>query len=44
MINQISIRTKMGWISVFENNGKIFKIKFGKVKKQSQSKILKKFN
>jgi O-6-methylguanine DNA methyltransferase len=43
MINQISIRTKMGWISVFENNGKIFKIKFGKVKKQSQSKILKKF-
>jgi len=43
MINQISIRTKMGWVSVFENNGKIFKIKFGKVKKQNKSKLLIKF-
>ena len=40
MIKKISIKTKLGWISAFENNEKIFKIKFGKVKKQSQSKIL----
>mgnify|MGYP001239569166 CR=1 FL=1 len=33
----------MGWVSVFENNGKIFKIKFGKVKRQYKSKILRKF-
>ena len=43
MIKKISIKTKLGWVSAFENNGKIFKIKFGKVKKQSQSKILKNF-
>ena len=43
MTNTISIKTKFGWISVFENKGKIFKIKFGKVKKQSQSKVLKNF-
>ena len=43
MIKKISIKTEFGWISAFENKGKIFKIKFGKVKKQSQSKILKNF-
>ena len=43
MIKKISIKTKMGWISAFENKGKIFKIKFEKVKKQSQSKVLKSF-
>ena len=43
MIKKISIKTNMGWISAFENKGKIFKIKFGKVKKQSQSKVLKNF-
>ena len=43
MIKKISIKTKFGWISAFENKGKIFKIKFGKVKKQSQSWVLKKF-
>ena len=43
MIKKISIKTKLGWISAFENNGKIFKIKFGKVKKQSQSQVLKNF-
>jgi len=41
MIKKISIKTEFGWISAYENNGKIFKIKFGKVKKQSQSQILK---
>ena len=39
----MSIKTELGWISVFENRGKIFKIKFGKVKKQSQSQVLKNF-
>ena len=43
MIKKISIRTEFGWISAFENKGKIFKIEFGKVKKQSKSQILKKF-
>ena len=33
----------MGWVSAFENKGKIFKVKFGKAKKQSQSKVLKNF-
>ena len=36
MINKISIATKMGWISAFENKGKIFKITFGKEKEQIQ--------
>ena len=43
MIKKISIKTKIGWISAFENEGRIFKIKFGKTKKQSQSKVLKNF-
>ena len=28
MIKQISIKTKIGWISAYETNGKVFKIKF----------------
>ena len=40
MINQISTKTIFGWISAFENHGKIFKIKFGRLKKQKKSKIL----
>ena len=43
MIKKISVKTELGWVSAFENKEKIFKIKFGKVKKQSQSQILKKF-
>ena len=43
MIKKISIKTEVGWVSAFENNGKIFKIKFGKVKKQVKSRILKNF-
>ena len=43
MINQISIKTKVGWISAQENKGKIYRIKFGKTKKQKKSKILNKF-
>ena len=43
MIKQISVKTKFGWISAFEENDKIFKIKFGKHKNRSTSKNLKKF-
>ena len=43
MIRQISIKTKFGWISAFEQNNKIFKVKFGKYKNKSTSKNLKKF-
>ena len=42
-IKQISIKTKFGWISAYENRGKIFKIKFGKLNKQRKSKILENF-
>ena len=43
MIKKISIKTKLGWISAFENNRKIFKVKFGKLDKQIKSSILEKF-
>ena len=43
MIKQISIKTRVGWISVFECKGKIFRIKFGKLKKQIKSRILVNF-
>ncbi len=43
MISKISIRTRVGWISVFEKEGKIFKIIFGKLKNQIKSKILDNF-
>lgn len=43
MIRQITFNTKIGWISAFENKGKIFKVKFGRLKKQKKTKILKKF-
>ena len=43
MIKKIPIKTSLGWVSAFENKGKIFKIKFGKVKKRSKSQILNNF-
>ena len=43
MISQITFNTKVGWVSAFENEGKIFKVKFGRLRKQKESKILKKF-
>jgi len=43
MINQISTKTRFGWISAFENHGKIFKVKFGRLKKQKKSKTLEIF-
>ena len=42
MVNAISIKTKLGWVSAYENNGKIFKIRFGKIKKQIPSNVLNK--
>lgn len=43
MLNTISIKTKMGWVSAFESKGKVVRIKFGKEKKQKKSQILKMF-
>ena len=43
MISKISILTRVGWISVFEKEGKIFKIIFGKLKNKIKSKILDNF-
>jgi len=43
MINHISTKTRFGWISAFENHGKIFKIKFCRLKKQTKSKTLENF-
>tara|TARA_B100001765_G_C19342497_1_gene266726 strand:+ start:54 stop:506 length:453 start_codon:yes stop_codon:yes gene_type:complete len=40
MTKQISIKFKFGWVSVFENRGRIFKVKFGKLNKQTPSKVL----
>ena len=42
MVNAISIKTKLGWVSAYENNGKIFKIRFGKIRKQIPSNVLNK--
>ena len=39
----MSVKTELGWISAFENNGKIFEVKFGKHKNKSVSKNLKRF-
>ena len=43
MIKQISIKTKFGWISAFEENNKIYKVKFGKCRNKSTCNNLKKF-
>tara|TARA_Y100000590_G_scaffold201185_1_gene228639 strand:- start:1772 stop:2224 length:453 start_codon:yes stop_codon:yes gene_type:complete len=43
MIRQISIKTRLGWISAFEKKDKIFRVKFGKVQNKSVSKNLKRF-
>jgi len=40
MIKKISIKTKFGWISAFEEKKKIFKIEFGKTKKFKPTKNL----
>ena len=43
MSKQISIKTRFGWISAYENEGKIFKINFTKLKKQKKTKVLENF-
>ena len=43
MIKQISIKTQFGWISAFEEKGRIVKVKFGKTRKKSISNNLRKF-
>ena len=43
MIKQISIKTRLGWVTAFESKEKIFKIKFGKSKREKKSKILLRF-
>ena len=43
MQTKVSVKTKFGWISAYEHNGKIFRIKFGKEKKQNPTKTLNKF-
>ena len=43
MIKIIYIKTKLSWISAFENNRKIFKVKFEKHENKSVNKNLKKF-
>ena len=43
MIKQISIKTRFGWISAFEKNDKIIRIKFGKYKNKLITKNLKIF-
>ena len=43
MTKQMSIKTRFGWISAYENKGKVFKIKFGKSKKQDIGKLKKNY-
>ena len=39
-MNSLSFKTRFGWISAFEEKGKIVKIKFGKHKNKNISKNL----
>ena len=43
MTKQISIKTRFGWITAFEEKGRIVKVKFGKTRKKSISNNLRKF-
>ena len=38
-----SFKTKIGWVTAYEQNNKIFKIKFSKSNKRSNTKVLKSF-
>ena len=40
-MNSLSFKTKFGWISVFEENNRIIRVKFGKNKNKSISRNLK---
>jgi len=43
MVGIISVKTRFGWVSAFEEKGKIFRVKFGKNVNKSISNNLKKF-
>lgn len=43
MIKKISFKTKFGWITSYETEGKIFKVSFGKLTRQKKSFILENF-
>ena len=43
MIKKMSVKTKFGYITAFEKHDKIFKIRFVKVEKQTQSQNLNNF-
>ena len=43
MIKQISIKTRFGWISAFEEKGRIVKVNFGKTRNKSINNNLRKF-
>ena len=42
-MGQVSIKTKFGWISAYEQKDKIVKVQFGKLRVKLLSKNLKKF-
>ena len=42
-MKSLSVKTKLGWITAFEEDGNIVRVKFGKSKKNSSSKNLIKF-
>ena len=42
-MKSLSVKTKLGWITAFEEDGNIIRVKFGKSKKNSNSKNLIKF-
>ena len=42
-MKKIAIKTKIGWVTAFEENNKIFQIKFIRSKNQSNTKVLKNF-
>ena len=42
-MNSLSVKTKFGWITAIEENGKIIRVKFDKNNKNSKTKSLIKF-
>tara|TARA_Y100001970_G_C14241627_1_gene865264 strand:+ start:884 stop:1321 length:438 start_codon:yes stop_codon:yes gene_type:complete len=42
-MNSLSVKTMVGWITAFEENGKIIRVKFDKNRKNSKTKNLIKF-
>ena len=42
MIKQISVKTKFGWITAIEENGKIIRVKFDKNNTNLKTKTMRK--